>query len=70
MKQILLGRTASLPPVALNPTNFLDPQSTQATWQGAGKPIADAKLIAPLNDPAKVAKACQGEKLPEPVFPK
>ena len=42
----------------------------KATWHSAGKPLADAKLIAPLNDPAKVAKACQGEKLPEPVFPK
>jgi hypothetical protein len=42
----------------------------KTTWKGDGKPIPDAKLIAPLNDPAKVAKAAQGEKLPEPLFPK
>jgi WD40 repeat protein len=42
----------------------------KAAWKGGGKPVADVKLLAPLGDPAKVAKACSGDKLPEPVFPK
>ena len=42
----------------------------KAMWTAGGKPVADVKLLATLADSAKVAKACAGEKLPEPVFPK
>jgi len=42
----------------------------KADWKGDGKPLADVKLLTPLNDPERVAKACAGEKLPEPEFPK
>lgn len=41
-----------------------------AVWQAAGKPVADAKWLVPLNLPTNVAKAAIGEKLPEPAFPK
>jgi len=44
--------------------------AAKAAWKGDGKPLADAKLLTPLADSDKVAKACRGEKLPEPVFPK
>jgi WD40 repeat protein len=42
----------------------------KAIWKGDGRSIANAKLLAPLNNPTAVSKACRGEKLPEPVFPK
>ncbi|HEY3788390.1 MAG TPA: c-type cytochrome domain-containing protein [Urbifossiella sp.] len=47
-----------------------DGLASKAIWKGDGKPVANAKLLVPLNDSARVAKAIQGEKLPEPVFPK
>jgi hypothetical protein len=40
----------------------------KASWKAAGKPIADAKLFAPLADPMQVGKACQGLKLTDPVW--
>ncbi|MFO0803921.1 MAG: WD40 repeat domain-containing protein [Gemmataceae bacterium] len=42
----------------------------KAAWKGDGKPVTDVKLLLPLADPAKLAKAYAGEKVPEPVFPK
>jgi len=42
----------------------------RAAWKAGGKAVADAKLLAPLRDPAAVAKGLRGEKLAEPAFPK
>lgn len=39
-----------------------------AAWKAAGKPVADAKLLAPLLDAAAVGKATQGQKVPDPVW--
>jgi WD40 repeat protein len=41
-----------------------------AAWKAGGKPVPDAKLLAPLNDAAKVGRTARGEKVPEPVFGK
>src|SRR5437763_353450 len=35
----------------------------KAAWKAGGKPPPDAKVLAPLADATKVAKAAQGEKL-------
>jgi WD40 repeat protein/mono/diheme cytochrome c family protein len=40
----------------------------KATWKATGKPVADAKLLAPLADAAQVGKAAQGQKLTDPVW--
>jgi WD40 repeat protein len=37
----------------------------KAAWRAAGKPLSDAKLLAPLFNPAEVAKAMQGQKVGE-----
>lgn len=42
----------------------------KVVWKADGRAIGDAKLMALLNEPSKVAKACAGEKVPEPAFPK
>jgi WD40 repeat protein len=39
-----------------------------AVWKAAGKPVADAKLLAPLLDAAVVGKATAGQKVAEPVW--
>jgi WD40 repeat protein len=45
-----------------------DGLTAKATWKGDGKPIADAKLFTPLTDPAQVARAARGEKVPDPAW--
>jgi hypothetical protein len=40
----------------------------KGAWKAAGKPVADAKLLAPLKDGVQVGKAARGEKLAEPVW--
>jgi WD40 repeat protein len=42
----------------------------KGTWKAGAKPVPDAKLLAPLADAAQVAKAAQGQKVPEPAFSK
>jgi WD40 repeat protein len=39
-----------------------------AAWKAGGKPIADAKLLAPLLEAAVVAKATAGQKVPDAVW--
>ncbi len=41
---------------------------TKGVWKATGKPITDAKLLAPLADAAQVGKAAQGLKLVDPVW--
>lgn len=41
---------------------------SKATWKAAGKPVTDAKLLAPLADAAQVGKATQSQKVAEPVW--
>ena len=40
----------------------------KGTWRATGKPVTDAKLLAPLNDATKVGKAAIGEKLTGPIW--
>jgi hypothetical protein len=40
----------------------------QAMWKASGKPVTDARLLAPLADAAPVGKAMQGQKVSEPVW--
>ncbi|MBA4189012.1 MAG: hypothetical protein C0467_13525 [Planctomycetaceae bacterium] len=40
----------------------------KAAWKVGGKPVADAKLLAPFADPVQVGKAAQGQKLTDPVW--
>ena len=40
----------------------------KGVWKATGKPVADAKLLAPLADAVQVGKAAQGQKLAEPVW--
>jgi WD40 repeat protein/mono/diheme cytochrome c family protein len=41
---------------------------TKGVWKATGKPVADAKLLAPLADAGQVGKAARGEKLADPVW--
>jgi WD40 repeat protein len=41
---------------------------TKGVWKATGKPITDAKLLAPLADAVQVGKAARGEKLTEPTW--
>ncbi len=41
---------------------------TKGEWKVTGKPVTDAKLLAPLKDAGQVGKAAQGQKLTEPVW--
>jgi WD40 repeat protein len=49
---------------------FAGPESLLAkcTWKAGGKPVADAKWLAPLADAAQVGKAARGQKLADPVW--
>ena len=40
----------------------------KGVWKATGKPVTDAKLLAPLADAGQVGKAAQGQKLAEPVW--
>jgi len=40
----------------------------KGVWKATGKPVPDAKLLAPLADAAQVGKAAQGQKVAEPVW--
>lgn len=40
----------------------------KGAWKATGKPIADLKLLAPLQDAVQVGKAAQGQKLADPVL--
>ena len=44
------------------------PLLAKGTWKATGKPVTDAKLLAPLADAVQVGKAAQGQKLAEPVW--
>lgn len=37
-------------------------------WKAAGAPVTDARLLAPLRDPAQVGAAARGRKVTEPVW--
>lgn len=45
-----------------------DGVAARGGWKAGGKPVADTKLLVPLRDPARVAKALAGQKLAEPVW--
>ncbi len=45
-----------------------DSTLAKAVWKAGGKPVTDAKLLAPLKDAAQVGKAAIGAKLAEPVW--
>jgi WD40 repeat protein len=40
----------------------------KAVWKASGKPVTDAKLLAPLKDATQVGKAATGQKLSDPVW--
>lgn len=40
----------------------------KGVWKATGKPVTDAKLLAPLKDAGQVGKAAQGQKPAEPVW--
>ena len=40
----------------------------KSAWKATGKPVPDAKLLAPLANPTPVGKAAQGQKIPDPVW--
>jgi mono/diheme cytochrome c family protein len=45
-----------------------DGVTAKAAWKAAGKPVTDAKLLAPLADAGQLGKAAQGQKIAEPVW--
>lgn len=45
-----------------------DAVTAKAAWKVGGKPLPDAKWLAPLRDPAQVARAAGGAKVPDPVW--
>jgi hypothetical protein len=49
---------------------FAAPESllAKAAWKAGGRPVRDAKLLAPLADAAQVGKAARGEKLAAPAW--
>jgi WD40 repeat protein len=56
--------------LSLTPEGYVtgaDTTLAKAVWKAAGKPVTDAKLLAPFADAAQVGKAAQGQKLAEPV---
>jgi WD40 repeat protein len=56
--------------LALTPEGYAagsDGTFAAAKWRAGGEPVADAKLLTPLRDPAKVAAAARGEKVPDPA---
>jgi WD40 repeat protein len=40
----------------------------KAAWKASGKPVMDAKLLAPLKDAGQLGQAAQGQKIGEPVW--
>ncbi len=53
--------------LALTPEGYFaaaDGLAGPGAWRAGGAPLADPKPVAGLNDPARVAKAARGEKLP------
>jgi DNA-binding beta-propeller fold protein YncE/mono/diheme cytochrome c family protein len=57
--------------LALAPEGFVagsEALLAKGVWKAGGKPVADAKLLAPLADAGQVGKAAQGQKLAEPVW--
>jgi dipeptidyl aminopeptidase/acylaminoacyl peptidase len=57
--------------LALAPEGYFSaPEAVLArgTWKAAGKPVKDAKLLAPLASAAQVGKAAQGQKVAEPAW--
>ncbi len=58
--------------LALTPEGYwaaAEPVLAQAVWKAAGQPVADRALLQPLLEPARVAAACRGEKVPPPAWP-
>src|SRR5262245_53648659 len=47
---------------------FAASDGAKAIWKAAGKPVTDAKLLAPLADAGQLGKAAQGQKLAEPAW--
>ena len=57
--------------LALAPEGYFSASESltaKGVWKAGGQPVPDAKALAPLSDPAQVAKAAQGQKVPEPVW--
>ena len=57
--------------LAITPEGYVgasDGVAARNPWQAGGKPVPDAKLVAPLRDPARVAEALCGKKVPEPAW--
>jgi WD40 repeat protein len=42
--------------------------TAKAVWKVTGKPVTEAKLLAPLADAGQLGKAAQGQKIAEPVW--
>jgi WD40 repeat protein len=59
--------------LALTPEGPLagnDALLNRGQWRNAGKTINAASILPALRQPALIAKAFQGEKVPDPTFPK
>lgn len=57
--------------LSLTPEGYFagsDALLARGVWKATGKPVTDAKLLAPLTDASQVGKAARGEKLAEPVW--
>jgi fructose-1,6-bisphosphatase/inositol monophosphatase family enzyme len=57
--------------LALTPQGYssvADALLGKVVWKAGGKPVTDAKLLAPLADPPKVSQALAGQKLTDPSW--
>jgi WD40 repeat protein len=54
--------------LALTPNGYFAADGLALNWRAGTAALADAKSVAVLNDPKRVAKAARGEKLPEPAL--
>jgi WD40 repeat protein/mono/diheme cytochrome c family protein len=57
--------------LALAPEGYFagaEPILAKGAWKAGGKPVADAKLLAPLADAAQVGKAARGQKVTGPEW--
>jgi len=55
--------------LSLTPEGFFaapDATLAKTVWKADGKPVPDAKVLAPLKDPTTVGKAAQGQKIDAP----
>ena len=55
--------------LSLTPEGYFaaaDVTLAKVVWKADGKPVADAKVLAPLKDAALVGKAAQGQKIDPP----